>query len=197
MCIVVCLIIINISQFRKVQIRINFASCYQPFLFDVAVFDGYQIINIKIDSPYMRRFSLFQSFTHFGFPGKLVNSMFLVTYNNSALPLHYCIHKIDAARWWEWKSVLMIFCLFIHVYVMLVVPRSKFMLGLVLSFQLNFPIATANYVLLNICNCGIISPHNCNCERNCIPLLANNCKYNCKWWVIARHNCKYNCNCSA
>ena len=77
MCIVFCLIIINISQFRKAQIRINFVFCYQPFsiyngavirMFDVAVVDGYQIINIQVDSPYMQRFSLFQSFTHFGFP---------------------------------------------------------------------------------------------------------------------------------
>ena len=61
MCIVFCLIIINISQFRKAQIRINFVSCYQPFsiyngavirMFDVAVVDGYQIINIQVDSPF-------------------------------------------------------------------------------------------------------------------------------------------------
>ena len=77
MCIVFCLIIINISQLKKVQIRIKFVYCYQPFsiyngavigMFDVAVVDGYQIINIQVDSPYMQRFSLFQSFTHFGFP---------------------------------------------------------------------------------------------------------------------------------
>ena len=47
--------------------------------------------------------------------------------------------------------------------------RSKFMLGVVLSFQVNFPIPTANFLMLSNCNCGIISPHNCNCERNCIP----------------------------
>ena len=77
---------------------------------------------------------------------------------------------------------------------MKVVPWSKFMPGVVLSFQLNFPIATANFLMLNNCNYGIISPHNCNCERNCIPHQANNCKCNCKWWVSARHNCKCNCD---
>ena len=148
-------------------------------MFNVAVVVGCQIINIKVDLPYKRRFSLFQTFTHFGYPGKLVNTCTIFSNMQYTLLCHSITAYTKLIQLVRMK-ISTTFCLFVHVCVMLVVPRSKFMLGVVLSFQLNFPIATANFLLLNNCNCGIISPHNCNCDRNCIPLLANNCKCNCK-----------------
>ena len=69
-----------------------------------------------------------------------------------------------------------LFCSYLQ---MKVAPLSKFLLGVILAFELNFSFATANFLMLNNGNCGIISPHNCNCECNCIPHQANNWK----WWV--------------
>ena len=119
-------------------------------MFDVAVIDGYQLINIQVYSPYMRRFSQFQSFTHFGFLGKWVNSI-LLTCNHSALPFHYNIYKMDAGIENE-NPVLMTF--FVHIYIWRVLPKANL-------FKLKFLIVTLNFLMLSNCNCSIFSPHYC------------------------------------
>ena len=97
------------------------------------------------------------------------------------------------------KTVLMIFCLFIHVYTCLCnvgcSPKQIYARSCSL-FPTELPNLSCEFSFVELLQLRYhipISPHNCNCERNCIPFLANNCKCNCKLWVSARHNCNHNC----
>ena len=49
----------KVLKCEKNEVRLTPAGPLIISMFDVAVVDGYQIINIQVDSPYVRRFSLF------------------------------------------------------------------------------------------------------------------------------------------
>ena len=113
-------------------------------------------------SPGMRRFSQFQSFTHFWHLGKLhvVNSILSkMSFFCSATPLQLgvlcaCAKFMQAVR--MKLSTDDFFFVNACSYNDGCPPKQIYAI-VVLSFQLNFPITTVNFLMLNNCNCGIIS----------------------------------------